>query len=87
VKRAPKVGTRVRYPGGLVVGPCVGIVEKVYVTHAFDEDRSDEWNARNSPPLPEPDWKVRMKPDVLPAKWCYSGCDAFAPSVADLEPE
>lgn len=87
MKRAPKVGDRVKYAGGLVVGPCVGVVEHVYINYTFDEDRSDEWNALNGKPLPEKEWAIRMKPDVLPAKWCYSGSDAFAPRVAEVEPE
>lgn len=70
-----------------MVGPCVGVVEKVYTTHVWDDDKSDEWNARHAPLKPEPEWKVRMKPDVLPSKWCYSGSDAFAPAVAEVEPE
>lgn len=86
MKRAPKIGARVRYRGGPVVGPCVGVVERIYVQTAWDEDRSDEWNARNAPRLPESQWRVRVKPDAIPAKWCYSGQDAFAPSVAELEP-
>jgi len=86
MKRAPKVGQRVKFNGSVVVGPCVGVVEKVYVHHTFNEDMSDEWNARNGKPLPESEWHVRMRPDTLPERWCYTGNDVFAPSVSDVEP-
>jgi hypothetical protein len=87
MNKAPKVGSRARYPGGLVVGPCVGVVTKIYPKHEWDDDKSDYWNAVNGKPLPESEWSVSFKPDVLPEKWCYVGCDKFAPSVSDLEPE
>jgi len=86
MNKAPKVGQRVRFNGSSVVGPCVGVVDRIYVHHTFDEDRSDEWNARNGKPLPESEWHVRMRPDTLPERWCYTGNDAFAPSVSDVEP-
>ena len=86
MRKAPKVGQRVKFNGSSVVGPCVGVVEKVYVHHTFNEDMSDEWNARNGKPLPESEWHVRMRPDTLPERWCYTGNDVFAPSVSDVEP-
>ena len=84
MKRCPKVGSRVRYPGGPTIGPCVGVVVRIFVKHDFNEDRSDAWNAMNAKALPEDQWHVAMKPDVLPEKWCYTGNDKFAPMVADL---
>lgn len=86
MKKAPKVGQRVRFKGSVVVGPCVGVIEKIYVRHTFNEEMSDEWNALNGVPLPESEWHVRMKPDLLPELWCYAGNDCFAPPVSDLEP-
>ena len=85
MKKAPKVGQRISFKGSSVVGPCSGVVEKVYVHYTFDEDMSDQWNARNGKPLPEAQWHVRMRPDDLPQQWCYTGQDVFAPQVSDVE--
>ena len=81
--KCPKVGDRVRY-NGRFLGPLEGKVMKIYVKHTFDEDRSDKWNAIHGKPLPEREWSVSMKPDVLPKDWPYTGNDCFAPSVSDL---
>jgi hypothetical protein len=86
MNRCPKIGDRVKYPGGLVVGQCVGVVTKIYVKHEWDEDQSDRWNALYGKPLPEREWHVAMRPDVIPVKWAYTGSVVFAPTVDDLEP-
>ena len=86
MKKAPKVGQRVRFKGNSAIGTCVGVVEKIYVGHTFNEEMSDRWNALNGKPLPEEEWHVKMRPDVLPERWCYVGQDVFAPEVAELEP-
>lgn len=84
MRNAPFIGQRVRFAGSSVVGPCSGVIEKVYVKHTFNEDESDAWNARNGKRLPESQWHACMRPDTLPAQWCYQGSDVFAPQVADL---
>jgi len=86
MKRCPKIGDRVRYPGGAVVGACKGVVVRIYPSYTFDIDKSDRWNARHGKPLPESQWHVAMRPDALPAKWAYVGNDMFAPEVGKLEP-
>ena len=85
MKRAPNMGERVYYPGNSVIGPCSGTVVRVYPEHAFRDDRSDEWNALHGKLLPESRWHVAVKLDALPERWCYTGIDTFAPSVADIE--
>ena len=78
--RVPPIGSRVRYAGSLVVGPCVGVVVAVYP--------SDEWNDALDKPtgrfLPEREWHVAMRPDKRPALWCYGNNDTFAPQVSKL---
>jgi len=87
MNKCPKVGDRVKYPGGLVVGPCVGIVTKIYVRHEWDEDKSDRWNALYGKALHERDWHIAFKPDTIPEKWAYKGNDCFCPLVSEVEAE
>lgn len=84
--KCPKLGDRVLYKGGPMVGRCVGIVTAIYPSTEWDENKSDAWNALYGKPLPESLWRVAMKPDELPKKWSYPDNDKFAPKVADLKP-
>lgn len=86
--RIPEIGTRVSYPGGLVVGPCTGTVRAIYPAHdpapGYEwEDEEVVWiKARFDPER----WKVSMEVDELPEKWCYGELKFFAPAIADIEP-
>jgi hypothetical protein len=77
--KCPKVGSRVRFKGNLVVGPCTGTVLRIY--------EHDEWPESFPTGLaPESDWSVRLKCDKRPTPWCYGDDLVFAPSVSDLSP-
>ena len=96
MNKCPKIGDRVRYVGGLVVGPCTGVVTHIYKNIAYDQDilddamdsDEDEWFAalrRAERGLrPESEWQVTLKVDQKPEKWCYGKDDRFAPEVKDL---
>lgn len=97
MRKCPRVGERVRFVGNLVVGPCTGVVEKIYQTVAYDEaqldaaqelDEDREYYAalrRAERGLkPESEWHVSLKVDVKPEKWCYGDYDKFAPEVKEL---
>ena len=75
----PKIGTRVKYRGSNNVGACVGIVTGAYPTYYWPIEAHREGNL-----LPEREWHVSMKPDVLPEPWCYVGQTKFSPCVKDL---
>lgn len=81
--KAPKVGTRVRFKGGLSVGPCTGTVTRIYPAYRWDEDLEKEtWD-----PLPENKWSVEMQVDEIPEKWpyAYGPCGGkFAPEVSEI---
>jgi hypothetical protein len=96
VNKCPKIGTRVRYIGGLVVGPCTGTVTAIYETIDYDQDILDDhtedddagWFAAlrraNRGLRPQSEWHVGLKVDAKPEKWCYGESDSFAPEVKDL---
>jgi hypothetical protein len=82
MQRAPKVGERVRYSGGLVVGPCTGVVYKIYPAYRWDDDLEvATWDL-----LPESEWSVGVTVDQIPDKWPYGSDGRFAPEVSDLGP-
>lgn len=97
MKRCPKIGDRVRYPGGTVVGPCTGIVTAIYEQNAYDsalyddamsiDDEQDYYHALRRACIglaPESEWQVAVKVDIKPEKWCYGESDTFAPEVREL---
>ncbi len=94
MNRAPKVGDRVRYVGGVVTGPCVGTVEAIYKKELWPDDFYDDPDAvagvthKPTGLAPEKDWHVRMRVDELPERWPYGGASGtdniFAPAVASL---
>jgi len=80
MNKCPMIGDRVRYPGRVHVGPCVGVVTEIYPEYVWDEAREHcTWELE-----PEREWSVAVKPDALPTPWCYPGRDCFAPAVKDL---
>ena len=79
MRRAPRIGDRVRFTGSLAVGPCEGTVERIYPQHAWDEDRQREGQL-----LPESEWHVRVRPDTLPELWPYVNTEVFAADVRRL---
>lgn len=80
MNKAPAIGSRVRFVGSLVNGPCIGVVLKHY-----PQDRYDDYGEIIPGKVaPEREWSIAMKPDALPEKWAYPGCDTFAPRVCDL---
>ena len=79
MNKCPKVGDRVSFAGANHVGPCVGVVTAIYPQYGWDEELDREGDL-----LPEREWHVSMKPDVLPVPWCYVGHDKFAPRVSEL---
>lgn len=93
MRRAPAIGDRVRYKGGLVVGPCTWIVLHVYERDQWADDI--DWDDPDLEPginvfpigiAPESEWSVRFKCDSRPEPWCYGDDLIFAPQVADLMP-
>ena len=89
MNKCPKVGDKVSYPGGLVVGPCTGTVTAIYVSHYSDyledEDCDEEIYRKRRGPMPEREWHVAVKVDRVPEKWCYTGSDTFAPEVKTMK--
>lgn len=92
MKKAPKIGERVRYLSTELIayekGPrtCTGIITKLYPRHDDKFDDDGEF-VRRGPLLPESGWKVCMQVDrPLPKWWGYGqDCDVFAPGVDELE--
>jgi hypothetical protein len=91
MKKAPKIGQRVRYKAVICEGEqyeevrtCEGVVTKLYPKHddVFDDDGEF---VRRGPLLPERDWKVCIKVDQRPKWWPYPNNDVFCPDVAELE--
>lgn len=92
MKKAPKIGSRVRYHSVIGEGErweqirtCTGTVTKLYPRHddVFDDDGEF---VRGGPLLPEREWKVAVKIDERPTWWPYPDNDQFCPDVAELEP-
>jgi hypothetical protein len=97
MNKCPKIGDRVRYIGGLVVGPCTGTITAIYKKDDYDPDLLDDAmefdddetyfaalrRARRGIAA-ESEWQVGLKVDVKPAKWCYGKSESFAPEVKDL---
>lgn len=81
--RAPKIGERVAYVGGLTVTACTGVVTAIYPTYYYDEDDNGD-AIRETGTRPEREWHVAVKVDAIPDKWPYTGRDQFAPDVARL---
>jgi hypothetical protein len=78
--KAPKIGDRVHYKGGLAVGPCAGIVTQIYPAYRWDDELEKEtWDL-----LPEREWSVALTVDSIPDKWCYGPDGKFAPEVSKL---
>lgn len=87
MKRAPKIGDRVRYQSALFPTERVasGTVVKLYQKHddVFDDDGEF---IRRGPLLPPDKWKATVKVDQIPKWWPYPNTDRFCPDVAELEP-
>ena len=87
MNRCPKIGDKVEYPGGPVVGPCTGIVTDIYKKYRYPEDF--DWDSDETPrpigELPERDWHVSLRVDKKPSKWVYGDSDFFAPDVKSLK--
>lgn len=66
-----KIGQRVRFKGNKVIGPCEGIVIKIWPPDDFDE--------------PDYPGQITMRPDVLPQPWPYINYDIFAPWIDQVE--
>jgi hypothetical protein len=88
MNKAPKVGSRVKYKGSLVVGPCVGTVLHVYPQNRYAPDT--DWEDDSIPRIiglePESKWHVRLKVDSIPTPWAYDQDGVFAPEVSKLTP-
>lgn len=84
MRKLPKIGQRVRYPGSEVVGPCEGVVHAIYPTRDYDEDADGEPIGLGRE-RPVTQWHVGVTVEKLPEKWCYTGTNRFAPCVAELE--
>lgn len=80
MNKCPKIGDRVRYPGRVHVGPCVGTVTAIYEDYIWDDinDRPTHKLA------PEREWSVAIKCDTRPSPWAYGDDLVFAPCVGDL---
>lgn len=92
MKRCPKIGQRVRYVPSekhTTVGECVGVVTKIYKTHAYAwADDDPRWDGDENPPVTgfrdESEWHVAMRPEQKPSPWCYGEQNEFAPQVKNL---
>jgi hypothetical protein len=84
--KCPKIGDRVSYLGGLVVGPCTGTVTAIYKQYRYPDDF--DWDSDETPraigTMPEYLWHVGVQVDSKPEKWCYGDADGFAPEVKDI---
>ena len=84
MQSCPKIGDRVKYKGGLAVGPCIGIIEKVYPSEKWEDD--GEYDIRPTGRyMLEKNWHVRMKVEKIPEKWCYGQDGVFSPEVCELQ--
>ena len=79
MNKCPKIGTRVKTKPTHRYGELTGTVMAIYPNYEWDEDREVE-----GPALPEREWQVGIKVDVLPTNWSYTGTDRFAPEVCEL---
>lgn len=81
MNRAPNIGTWVYVGPNNVCGACTGVVQFVYRSYEWDEERE-----RQSTQLrPESEWAVRVKVDRKPEPWAYGVNDLFAPPVERIE--
>ena len=93
MKKAPKIGDRVCYPGVRNhVGPCTGTIEAIYTNDIWPDDV--DWE--NDDVIPgvtvkplgiDPDernWHVRFRCDERPNPWPYGDDLLFAPSVGEI---
>jgi hypothetical protein len=90
MKKAPKVGDRIKLKPGHRYYPCTGIVTRVWPKRLClnDQELIDDPDAMpryGSGQAPESEWQVSMKVDQLPKDWAYVGADTFCPEVSDLE--
>jgi hypothetical protein len=80
MKKCPEIGTRVWVPPSLISGAYRGTVTAIYPTYEYDEIAQRETDKI----LPEWEWHVAVKVDVIPDRWPYPGTDLIAPEVKSL---
>lgn len=92
MKKAPKIGQRVRYESDYLIEyekeprVCTGTVVAIYEHHedVFDDDGEF---VRFGPLSPESEWSAGVQVDKpLPKWWGYGDRDRFAPEVKYLTP-
>lgn len=82
MRKAPKIGQRVRYCSHELEeyegAPRVvtGTVMKIY----------ESWTERTLKLEPESKWSAAVKVDEIPSWWAYPHTDRFAPQVSELKP-
>lgn len=92
MKKAPKVGERVRFHDPERGEPVTGEVLRIYPKRTYLEaDDDPAWDDPDFLPTetgyrPEQEWQVSMRVDAIPAWWPYAGTDRFAPDVRHLHP-
>lgn len=84
MKACPKVGDRVKFKGNIVVGPCTGVVERIFKQEEWEDDDDGIDIRPTGRMMPEKNWHVAVKVDAIPEKWCYDERGVFAPEVCDL---
>jgi hypothetical protein len=90
MRKAPKIGQRVRYRSVIGKGQpweevriCTGTVTKIY-PHYDDMFDDDDNFMRRGVLSPEREWSAAVKVDSRPKWWGYPDTDQFAPDVASL---
>jgi hypothetical protein len=89
MNRIPKIGERVRYEGSSVVGPCIGIVKRIYpaLDPAPGQDESDDDCRYVKAPFDPERWQVAMEVEGdLPSPFVYPNTKQFAPAINEIEP-
>lgn len=96
MRKAPKIGQRVRYSHtldypGATPRTATGIVTKIWPKRiCLNDDElvaDDDAMPRYGGLKPESEWQVTMKVDTIPEWWPYRENDKFCPAVAELELE
>ncbi len=88
MNRLPEIGERVRFRGSSVVGPCVGIVRRIYPSHvpAPGQDEDDENCRYVRGPFDPQHWSVAFEVEgELPTLFVYPDTNTFSPSISEIE--
>lgn len=86
----PKIGERVKFAGSSIVGPCTGIVRRIYPSHvpAPGQDEDDENCRYVQGPFDPEHWHVSFEVEgEMPTPFVYTETRCFAPTIAEIQPK